>query len=428
MPPNPHTIKPNTMHLLDITVKNDIHELDMAKFQIVNLQAGKVDEDAVNFSQLTSVERKFDEEVIGVKASITSHGTRLTTHDSQISTLESIVNNPNTGNHMLDNRMDSIESAFGLGPDGINGAEVLQKIKDAYILINNVADSDIASTLTTLFNKDVELAKKIVDEYERATNSERTISERLSVETEERIKEDGLIRLDFAKADKDLETALSVVIKTESDRAKEVEDGLRTSIDANRTYSDEQDARLAQDIDSEFKRATRVEGELGTQIFESNLELNTKIDESKLELNTKIDEVKGELESKIDEVETTLEAKIDEVDVKLELKIDGVETTLGTKIDGVETTLGTKIDGVETTLGTKIDDVEAKLDLEDAKIRQDVLNLGAEFNGLLNSSNEKLGLQIKNVADTLASLLTKLFGKNDEFTGVFIIDKGVNIE
>jgi len=442
MPPNPHTIKPNTMHLLDITVKNDIQELDMAKFHIVNLQAGKLDEDAVNVSQLTSVERKFDEEVIGVKASITSHGNRLTTHDSQISTLESIVNHPNTGNHMLDNRMDSIESAFGLGPDGINGADLLQKIKDAYILINNVADSDIASTLTTLFNKDVELAKKIVDEYERATNSERTISERLSVETEERIKEDGFLRLDFAKADKDLEAALSVVIKNESDRAKAVEDGLRTSIDVNRTYSDEQDARLAQDIDSEFKRATKAEGELGTQIFESKLELGTKIDEVKGEIETKIDDINGnlnevkgdlnevkvDLNSKIDGVKGELETKIDGVKGELEAKIDEVETTLEAKIDEVDVKLELKIDGVEAKLDSKIDNVEAKLDSEDARIRQEVLNLGAEFNGLLNSSNEKLGLQIKNVADTLASLLTKLFGKNDEFTGVFIIDKGVNIE
>jgi hypothetical protein len=399
MPPNnTNNVKPNVMHLLDVTVDNNMQELNMSKFQIVNLRNGEDEADAVNVSQLKTVERKFDEEVIGVKASITSHGNRLTTHDSQLTVIEAIVNHPDTGNNRLDSRMDSIESAFGLGPDGINGADLLQKIKDAYILINNVADSDIASTLTTLFNKDVELAKKIVDEYERATTAERTITDILSNETEERIKEDGLIRLDFAKADKDLETALSLVIKTESDRAKAAEDvllkkvedettratgaetDLKTLIDGNRTYSDEQDAALSNQIDAEFNRATLAEADLLKKV----------------------------------EDETT--------------RATGAETDLKTLIDGNKN----HSDEQNAALDLKIVNAQILLGAEDVLIREEVSlavsNLKDEFNGVLNSTNENLSHQIKNVADTLASLLTKLFGKNDKFTSEIIIKESVLIE
>ena len=70
--------------------------------------------------------------------------------------------------------------------------------------------------------------------------------------------------------------------------------------------------------------------------------------------------------------------------------------------------------------------------MEDAKIREEVYvavdNLNNKFNEVLNQTNENLGLQIKNVADTLASLLTKLFGENKQFTSEIIIKESVLIE
>jgi len=395
MPPNPHTVKPHTMHLLDITVNNDIHELDMAKFQIVNLTKGKADEDAVNVSQLNGVERKFDEEVIGVKASITSHGNRLNTHDGQLSTIEALVNHPQIGCVKLDSRMDNVEAAFGLGTDGASGTDLLDKIKAVSLLINNMADSDIATTLSNLYKADVENVKQLDIERERATTAEKTITDILSNETEERIKEDGLIRLDFAKADKDLETKLSDAVKAETQRATSSEN----AIDKKR--------------DDDLKRAIAAEGSLAERIAEVDSKHDSKTEEVRADLAKKIEDNKKSSQ---------------DADIALGQKIDGVDAKHDAKNDELEMRLEIKIDGVETKLETKINEVETKLESEDAKIRQEVLNLGAEFNGLLNSSNENLGLQIKNVADTLASLITKLFGKDERFVGEIIIKEAIEFQ
>jgi hypothetical protein len=396
MPPNPHTVKPHTMHLLDITVNNDKQQLDMAQFHISNLQPGKFDEDAVNVSQLTSVERKFDEEVIGVKASITSHGNRLTTHDGQLTVIEALVNHPQIGPVMLDRRLDNVEALFSSDNiDGVKGQELLDNIKKAYTMITEMADSDIATTLIKLHETDVEHGKKLDVERERATTAERTITEILSNETEERIKEDGLIRLDFAKADKDLETALSDAVKAETQRATSSE----TAIDKKR--------------DDDLKRAIAAEGSLAERIAEVDSKHDSKTEEVRADLAKKIEDNKKSSQ---------------DADIALGQKIDGVDAKHDAKNDELEMRLEIKIDGVETKLETKINEVETKLDLEDAKIRQEVLNLGAEFNGLLNSSNENLGLQIKNVADTLASLITKLFGKDERFVGEIIIKDAIDFQ
>jgi hypothetical protein len=408
------------MHLLDLTVFSEKQELNMAKYQIVNLQDGKEEADAVNVSQLNYVDRKYDEAVNVVNASITSHGNRLDAHDGQITTIEALVNHPQIGCVKLDSRMDNVEAAFGLGTDGASGTDLLDKIKAVSLLINNMADSDIATTLSNLYKADVENVKQLDIERERATNSENTISTRLNDESTARIAEDGLIRLDFAAADKALEKLLSDVVKAEADRAKGAEDNLNTQIadekrrtteaddilkllieeknkraedaerdlktliDENRIYSDEQDAQLSKEIDSEFKRATKKEGELEGMIEVAKEELDAKIDVTKEELVSKIDDNK----KKSEDADAALEAKIGEHKILL--------------------------------------------DLEDAKIREEVLQkvtqLTADFNGALTSTNENLGLQIKNVADTLASLMTKLFGKNERFVGDVIIKDAVLFE
>ena len=400
MPPN--NVKPTVMHLLDVTVNNETQELNMSKFQIVNLKEGKDEADAVNVSQLNSVEQKFDGKFVEVNAAITSSNHRIELSETQIAAIQAIITNSQSGNAKLDNRLDSLEGIFGSGIDGVKGDELLRKIKEVYLLIDGVADSDIASTLTKLFNTDVALDKQIKEEKERAELSEGNLLVKINEEVVARMTQDGMIRLDFAAADKVVETKLSDAVKSESDRAKAAEadllkkvddettratgaeDILKTLINDNRKYSDEQDAALAKDIDAEFKRATKVESELEGKINDVKVELDAKIDVAKEELETKIDEAKVALETKIDEADAVLDAKIEEYKDML--------------------------------VG------------EDSKIRQDVLNLSAEFNASLTSTNENLSHQIKNVADTLASLLTKLFGKNDKFTSEIIIKESVQIE
>jgi hypothetical protein len=409
------------MHLLDLTVKSERQELDLAKFQIVNLREGKEDADAVNVRQLFNVEKKFDEEFIEVKASITSDEHRITSTESKIATIESIINNPQTGNCGLDGRVDNIEALFSSeNIDGVKGKELLDNIKKAYTMITEMADSDIATTLIKLYDTDVENAKNIDRERERATTSERNLTERLSEESIARIAQDGFIRADYAAADKALEKSLSDVVKAEADRAKGAEDNLNTQIadekrrtteaddilkllieeknkraedaerdlktliDENRIYSDEQDAQLSKEIDSEFKRATKKEGDLEGMIEVAKEELDAKIDVTKEELVSKIDDNK----KKSEDADAALEAKVE--------------------------------------------DYKKKLDDEDGKIREEVsqavIQLTADFNGALTSTNENLGLQIKNVADTLASLMTKLFGKNERFVGEVIIKEAVLFE
>jgi hypothetical protein len=419
MAPNP--VHPTRMNLLDLTVLSERQELDLAKYNIVNLREGREDSDAVNVSQLNAVDRKYDEAVIDVKASITSHGNRLTTHDSQLTVIEALVNHPQIGQVMLDHRLDNVEALFSSeNVDGVKGQELLENIKKAYAMITEMADSDIATTLIKLYETDVEHGKQLDVERERATTSERTITERLSEESTARIAQDGFIRADFAAADKALEKFLSDAIKAEADRAKGVEDNLNTQIedekrrtteaddilkllieeknkraedaerdlknliDENRIYSDEQDAQLSKEIDSEFKRATKKESELEGMIEVAKQELDAKIDVTKEEIDAKIEDNK----KKSEDADAALEAKVE--------------------------------------------DYKKKLDDEDGKIREEVsqavIQLTADFNGALTSTNENLGLQIKNVADTLASLMTKLFGKNERFTGEIIIKEAVLFE
>jgi hypothetical protein len=394
----PNNVKPNVMHLLDVTVNNDDKELNMSKFQIVNLSEGKDEEDAVNLRQLKTVDNKYENELVGVNAAIISSNHRIELSETQIAAIQAIITNSQSGNAKLDNRLDSLEGIFGSGIDGVKGDELLEKIKQVYLLIDGVADSDIATTLTKLFNTDVELDKQIKTEKERAELSEGNLLVKINEEVVARTTQDGMIRLEFAAADKVIEKELSDAVKAESTRAKaaeadllkKVEDettratgaetDLKTLIDGNRTYSDEQDAALSKEIDAEFQRATLAEAELLKKVEDET----TRATDAEADLKTLIDGNKN---------------YSDEQDASLDLKI----------------------------VNTKI-----LLDLEDAKIRGEVASsintLKDEFNGVLNSTNENLSHQIKNVADTLASLLTKLFGKNDKFTSEIIIKESVLIE
>jgi hypothetical protein len=414
MPPN--NVKPNVMHLLDVTVNNETQELNMSKFQIVNLREGRDEADAVNVSQLTNVEKKFDEELVGVKASIISGEHRIGLSESQIAAIQAVITNSQSGNAKLDNRLDSLEGIFGSGIDGVKGDELLRKIKEVYLLIDGVADSDIASTLTKLFNTDVELDKKIKEEKERAVLSEENLLVKINEEVVARTTQDGMIRLDFAAADKVIEKELSDAVKAEADRAKAAEADLlkkvvdettratgaeadlTTLIDGNRIYSDEQDAAISKELDDEFKRATLAEAELLKKVEDETD--RAKAAEADLLKNV--------------EDETT--------------RAKGVEADLKTLIDENKNYSAEQ----DATLDIKIENTKILLDLEDAKIRGEIESsintLKDEFNGVLNSTNENLSSQIKNVADTLASLLTKLFGKNEQFTAEFIIKESVQIE
>jgi len=396
MPPN--NVKPNVMHLLDVTVNNETQELNMSKFQIVNLSEGKDEKDAVNVSQLNTVDKKFDAELVGVNAAITSSNHRIELSETQIAAIQAIITNSQSGNAKLDNRLDSLEGIFGSGIDGVKGDELLKKIKEVYLLIDGVADSDIAATLTKLFNTDVALDKQIKEEKERAVLSEGNLLVKINEEVVARTTQDGMIRLEFADADKVIKKELSDAVKAESDRAKaaesdllkKVEDettratgaeaDLLKKVDENRVYSDQQDAAISKELDDEFKRATLAEAELLKKVEDET----TRAKDAEAELKIKIDENKN---------------YSDVQNAALDLKI------------------------VETKI---------LVDLEDAKIREEVSlavsNLKDEFNGVLNSTNENLSHQIKNVADTLASLLTKLFGKNDKFTSEIIIKESVHIE
>lgn len=396
MPPN--NVKPNVMHLLDVTVNNETQELNMSKFQIVNLSEGKDEKDAVNVSQLNTVDKKFDAELVGVNAAITSSNHRIELSETQIAAIQAIITNSQSGNAKLDNRLDSLEGIFGSGIDGVKGDELLKKIKEVYLLIDGVADSDIAATLTKLFNTDVALDKQIKEEKERAVLSEGNLLVKINEEVVARTTQDGMIRLEFADADKVIKKELSDAVKAESDRAKAAESGLLKKVedettratgaeadllkkvDENRVYSDQQDAAISKELDDEFKRATLAEAELLKKVEDET----TRAKDAEAELKIKIDENKN---------------YTDVQNAALDLKI------------------------VETKI---------LVDLEDAKIREEVSlavsNLKDEFNGVLNSTNENLSHQIKNVADTLASLLTKLFGKNEQFTSEIIINKSVLIE
>jgi hypothetical protein len=386
------------MHLLDVTVNNETQELNMSKFQIVNLSEGKDEKDAVNVSQLNTVDKKFDAELVGVNAAITSSNHRIELSETQIAAIQAIITNSQSGNAKLDNRLDSLEGIFGSGIDGVKGDELLKKIKEVYLLIDGVADSDIAATLTKLFNTDVALDKQIKEEKERAVLSEGNLLVKINEEVVARTTQDGMIRLEFADADKVIKKELSDAVKAESDRAKaaesdllkKVEDettratgaeaDLLKKVDENRVYSDQQDAAISKELDDEFKRATLAEAELLKKVEDET----TRAKDAEAELKIKIDENKN---------------YSDVQNAALDLKI------------------------VETKI---------LVDLEDAKIREEVSlavsNLKDEFNGVLNSTNENLSHQIKNVADTLASLLTKLFGKNDKFTSEIIIKESVHIE
>jgi hypothetical protein len=349
-------------------------------------------------SQLNSVDKKFDAELVGVNAAITSSTHRIELSETQIAAIQAIVTNSQSGNAKLDNRLDSLEGIFGSGIDGVKGDELLEKIKQVYLLIDGVAESDIATTLTKLFNTDVKLDKDIKEEIERAKLSEGNILVKINDEVVARTTQDGMIRLEFADADKVIKKELSDEVKTESTRAKaaeadllkKVEDEttratgaeavLKTLIDGNRTYSDEQDEALSNQIDAEFNRATLAEAGLLQQV----------------------------------EDETA--------------RATGAEANLKTLIDGNKE----YSDEQDASLDLKIVNTKILLDLEDAKIRGEVASsintLKDEFNGVLNSTNENLSHQIKNVADTLASLLTKLFGNNDKFTSEIIIKESVLIE
>jgi hypothetical protein len=386
------------MHLLDVTVDNNMQELNMSKFQIVNLRNGEDEADAVNVSQLNTVDNKYRDELVGVKASIISDEHRIGLTESQIAAIQAVITNSQSGNAKLDNRLDSLEGIFGSGIDGVKGDELLKKIKEVYLLIDGVADSDIAATLTKLFNTDVALDKQIKEEKERAIQSEGSLLVKINDEVVARTTQDGMIRLEFADADKVIKKELSDAVKAETDRAKAAESDLlkkvgdettratgaeadlRQKVDENRVYSDQQDAAISKELDDEFKRATLAEAELLKKVEDET----TRAKDAEAELKIKIDENKN---------------YTDVQNAALDLKI------------------------VETKI---------LVDLEDAKIREEVSlavsNLKDEFNGVLNSTNETLSHQIKNVADTLASLLTKLFGKNEQFTSEIIINKSVLIE
>jgi hypothetical protein len=421
MPPH---IQPTKMHLLDVTVFSEKQELNMAKYQIVNLQDGKEEADAVNVRQLNYVDRKFDEAVNVVNASITSHGNRLDAHDSQITTIEALANHPQIGHVILDRRMDNIETAFGLGTDGASGTELLEKIKAVNLLINNVADSDIATTLSNLFKSDVELGKIIDIERERATNSEHTISTRLNDESTARIAEDGLIRLDYTAADKALEKLLSDAIKAENSRATSSENNIENNRKNDLSRALAAEDKISKDLEFEREERRRSEDSLSNLIDQVDKKHDSKTEEVRSGLDTKIEDYK----KKLDEVDTALGQKIGEVDAKHDAKTDELEVRLDTKIEDNKK----KSEDADAALEAKIGEHKILLDLEDAKIREEVsqkvAELSAEFNGALTSSNENLGLQIKNVADTLASLMTKLFGKNERFVGDVIIKEAVLFE
>jgi hypothetical protein len=318
--------------------------------------------------------------------------------ETQIAAIQAIITNSQSGNAKLDNRLDSLEGIFGSGIDGVKGDELLKKIKEVYLLIDGVADSDIAATLTKLFNTDVALDKQIKEEKERAVLSEGNLLVKINEEVVARTTQDGMIRLEFADADKVIKKELSDEVKAETDRAKaaeadllkKVEDettratgaeaDLLKKVDENRVYSDQQDAALSNQIDAEFNRATLAEADLLKKV----------------------------------EDETT--------------RATGAETDLKTLIDGNKN----HSDEQNAALDLKIVNAQILLGAEDVLIREEVSlavsNLKDEFNGVLNSTNENLSHQIKNVADTLASLLTKLFGKNDKFTSEIIIKESVLIE
>jgi hypothetical protein len=350
------------MHLLDVTVNNETQELNMSKFQIVNLREGKDEADAVNVSQLTYVDKKFDAELVGVKASIISDEHRIGLTESQIAAIQAVITNSQSGNAKLDNRLDSLEGIFGSGIDGVKGDELLKKIKEVYLLIDGVADSDIAATLTKLFNTDVALDKQIKEEKERAIQSEVSLNAKINDEVIARTTQDGMIRLEFADADKVIKKELSDAVKAETKRATGAEAELLNKVEDETTRATGAEAELLKKVEDETKRATGAEAELLKKVED--------------------------------------------------------ETTRAT--------------GAEAELKIKIDENKFLVDMEDAKIREEVSlavsNLKDEFNGVLNSTNENLSHQIKNVADTLASLLTKLFGKNDKFTSEIIIKESVQIE
>jgi hypothetical protein len=235
-------------------------------------------------------------------------------------------------------------------------------------------------------------------EKDRAELSEASLNAKINDEVIARTTQDGMIRLEFAAADKVIEKELSDAVKAESTRAKAAEDvllkkvedettratgaetHLKTLIDGNRTYSDEQDEALSKQIDAEFIRATLAEAELLKKVEDET----TRATGAETHLKTLIDENKK---------------YSDEQDAALDLKIVNAQILLGA---------------------------------EDVLIRGEVASsikkLEEDFNVVLNSTNENLSHQIKNVADTLASLLTKLFGKNDKFTSEIIIKESVLIE
>jgi hypothetical protein len=350
------------MHLLDVTVDNNMQELNMSKFQIVNLRNGEDEADAVNVSQLKTVDNKYRDELVGVKASIISDEHRIGLTESQIAAIQAVITNSQSGNAKLDNRLDSLEGIFGSGIDGVKGDELLKKIKEVYLLIDGVADSDIAATLTKLFNTDVALDKQIKEEKERAIQSEGSLLVKINDEVVARTTQDGMIRLEFADADKVIKKELSDAVKAETDRAKAAESDLLKKVGDETTRATGAEAALLKKVDDETTRAT------------------------------------------------------------------GAEAALLKKVDD-ETK---RAEDAEAELKTKIDENKILVDMEDAKIREEVYvavdNLNNKFNEVLNQTNENLGLQIKNVADTLASLLTKLFGENKQFTGEFIIKESVHIE
>jgi hypothetical protein len=368
------------MHLLDVTVNNDDKELNMSKFQIVNLSEGKDEADAVNLRQLKSVDNKYENELVGVKASIISDEHRIGLTESQIAAIQAVITNSQSGNAKLDNRLDSLEGIFGSGIDGVKGDELLKKIKEVYLLIDGVADSDIAATLTKLFNTDVALDKQIKEEKERAIQSEGSLLVKINDEVVARTTQDGIIRLEFADADKVIKKELSDAVKAETDRAKAAESDLLKKVGDETTRATGAEADLRQKVVDESDRAKAAEDVLLKKVGDET----TRATDAEADLKTLID---GNKEYSYEQ------------NAALDLKI------------------------VETKI---------LVDLEDAKIRGEVASsikkLEDEFNGVLNSTNENLSHQIKNVADTLASLLTKLFGENKQFTSEIIIKESVLIE